>query len=71
MKRTRNKKTGTITDKWSTDGSIGGDAVREVAVGYLPAEFVDSLSQTNKAFEVNGTLNTATNWANTLAGLFR
>ncbi len=55
MMRTRNKKTGDISEDWSTDGSIGGDAVREVAVGYLPPGFVDSLSKANKSFKVNGT----------------
>ncbi len=55
MMRTRNKKTGDVTENWSTDGSIGGDAVREVAVGYLPPGFVDYLSKTNKVFKVNGT----------------
>lgn len=54
MMRTRNKKTGAVTETGSTDGSIGGDAVREVAVGYLPPTFVDYLSKTNKVFRVNG-----------------
>ena len=55
MMRTRNKKTGAVTETASTDGSIGGNAVREVAVGYLPPTFVDYLFKTNKVFRVNGT----------------
>jgi hypothetical protein len=55
MRRTRNKKTGDITDNSSTDGSIGGEAVREVAVGYLQAGFVDYLNKTNRPFKLNGT----------------
>jgi hypothetical protein len=54
MRRTRNKKSGDVTDSWSTDGSVGGDAVREVAVGYLPAGFVDDLNKSNKIFDVDG-----------------
>jgi len=55
MKRTRNKKTGAITETWSTDGSIGGESVREVAAEYLPPQFVDYLATTNRGFRVNGT----------------
>jgi len=55
MKRTRNKKTGAIADNSSTDGSIGGDSVREVGIGYLPIGFADYLEKTNRPFKLNGT----------------
>lgn len=55
MMKTRDKKTGAVEETGSTDGNIGGDSIREVAVGSLPPSFVDSLFNENKLFEVNGT----------------
>lgn len=55
MKRTRNKKTGAISFVGGTDGSIGGDAVKGIAAGYLPPGTVDYLVKTNTPLKLNGT----------------
>lgn len=54
MKRTRNKKTGAVSYVGDTDAHVGGDAVKGVAAGYLPAGTVDYLIKTNTPFKLNG-----------------
>ncbi len=43
-----------ISENGSTDGTIGGDSVREVAVGYLPPMFVDEMFKVNAVFRMDG-----------------
>jgi hypothetical protein len=54
MSRTRNKKTGDITENLSTDGAIGGQSIRNVQVGYLPPMYVNEMLQLNAIFTLDG-----------------
>jgi hypothetical protein len=55
MSRSKNKKTGDVTENSSTDsGNIGVDSVREAAITYFDQSFVDSLIKNNSIFQLNG-----------------
>lgn len=55
MMRTRNKKTGAISESFSGAAVIGGESVQQFTVGDLPPGFIDSMSQSNQPLTVNGT----------------
>jgi hypothetical protein len=54
MTRTRNKKTGAITEFFSSAAVIGGESVQQLTLGDLPPAYVDFMSKSNQPLTING-----------------
>jgi hypothetical protein len=55
MSRSRNTKTGDVTENSSVDGAnLGADSVRATPVIYFDPSFVDSIIKNNATLRVNG-----------------